>query len=745
MTATASVSFADPNYIRAAYWDIRYPAGWTNAEFLRDVLEFDGYEMLDADQLKTWMDARIADELPSVVVFCRDIAPDTVAESMSAACTLRQYLNAGGKIVWFADIPLYYQGHSDGTSTVWGTLGSTNILGLNAAGAPWDGNQQVTFTTDGVDWGLTETWLSNRPALNIGVRVLATDNSGYQAAWVKHYVPNDTYRGFARLFDTPGTPNFNDVRRVAEYPNVPDPLILDSQIESDDDIIAAFYYPWYRNLSTSGFWHHWNSIGIPPDYTPPTTWSAYYLPNYPDSTWNPAVQLYDVTDVELLRWQDHAMAQAGIDIAIASWWGIGNYEDLAFAQAIRICKNVQWCIYYENEAYGDPTSQQIHDDIKYVLDNYTPTHNYAKIDGKWLVLIYGAAGTETADRWRQAKALLAASGYDVYFNADTYDASAATAPAPWDAVHRYNPVVYQGLTNTLPNVDDSAWISPGFWRVPEENPRLDYSLSEFTAAWNNIVANKQSSRFILIETWNEWHEGTQIEPGQEIVPDPCGFYLSGYNYDYDFIDTIGPDAVQNLHWLSCGHRLSVPALIQAEEMVWELGTSPQDSHLWRISDADARIGSSVLVVNPGDLVINVNCRGEQVGPSAAWPELVLYFDDTPLHQWILMSSTFQDYSTVVSTTSGIHKIELALVSDPGGSFDVDIVVDFVSVCSPIDADLSQNCFVDETDVFLFANQWLQTNCGTCQGADLTGDGHVKLNDLALFATRWLSGINPFDL
>jgi len=237
---------ADPDYIRAAYWDVQYPTGWGSGEFLRDVLEYDGYEILDADQLKMWMDARISDGLPSVVVFCRDIAPDTVAESMSASCTLRQYLNAGGKIVWFADIPMYYQGHSNGTSTAWGSGGSMAILGFNAAGGIWDSDDEVIFTTDGTDWGLTETWRSRRPALDLGLRVLAQDSSGYQAAWVKHYVVGDTYRGFVRLFDIDGTPNYDDIRRVAEYPNAVEPMILDSQIESDDDNIAAFYYPWYR-------------------------------------------------------------------------------------------------------------------------------------------------------------------------------------------------------------------------------------------------------------------------------------------------------------------------------------------------------------------------------------------------------------------------------------------------------------------------------------------------------------------
>ena len=124
------------NWQRGAYWDERYPTCWTSGSAIRDVLEYDGYRILDADQLKVWMNARISDRADSVVVFCQDIAPDTVAETMSASCTLRQYLDAGGKIVWYADIPLFYQGHRDGSRTTWGTDGALYVLGFNAAGGP---------------------------------------------------------------------------------------------------------------------------------------------------------------------------------------------------------------------------------------------------------------------------------------------------------------------------------------------------------------------------------------------------------------------------------------------------------------------------------------------------------------------------------------------------------------------------------------------------------------------------------
>ena len=198
---------------RAAYWDENYGTAWAgDGGGTRDALEAAGYEILDAAALKTWMDARIADGGASVVVFCRDAVPDTVAESMSATCTLRRYLDAGGKIVWQADIPFYYMTTAGAGLTTWGDAGAPALLGFNTSGAPRDTNNNVTLTTEGIEWGLTETWQSERPAstsvvASENLTVLATDNAGNAAAWVKHYVPGDDGRGFVRFRDTSGQPN----------------------------------------------------------------------------------------------------------------------------------------------------------------------------------------------------------------------------------------------------------------------------------------------------------------------------------------------------------------------------------------------------------------------------------------------------------------------------------------------------------------------------------------------------------
>jgi len=65
-----------------------------------------------------------------------------------------------------------------------------------------------------------------------------------------------------------------------------------------------------------------------------------------------------------------------------------------------------------------------------------------------------------------------------------------------------------------------------------------------------------------------------------------------------------------------------------------------------------------------------------------------------------------------------------------------ILLDFVA------ADLDDNIGVTFSDFCLFAARWLDNDCGACGGADLTGDGRVRTDDLQQFAENWLGGVAP---
>jgi hypothetical protein len=57
----------------------------------------------------------------------------------------------------------------------------------------------------------------------------------------------------------------------------------------------------------------------------------------------------------------------------------------------------------------------------------------------------------------------------------------------------------------------------------------------------------------------------------------------------------------------------------------------------------------------------------------------------------------------------------------------------------VPADFDDNGYLNFIDFAVFAEHWLETECGPCGGADLTGNGEVDMDDLQKFAGNWLGG------
>ena len=73
---------------------------------------------------------------------------------------------------------------------------------------------------------------------------------------------------------------------------------------------------------------------------------------------------------------------------------------------------------------------------------------------------------------------------------------------------------------------------------------------------------------------------------------------------------------------------------------------------------------------------------------------------------------------------------------------INIVSDhaaYMYYVNPMPGDLELDRDVDLEDFAVFAEEWQETNCGICGGADLDGDNDVDLADLAEFTNNWLMG------
>ena len=182
-------------------------------EYFRSV----GFEPLDSDSLPLFLEARIADDVPSVVVFATDVLPDGVASVASDTVLLRRYLGAGGKVVWMSAPIGALVRDSAGRLLGMNPRRAGAILGVPMA---MEFDQHVTQPTAlGRRWGV-DRGLRGDFSLPVSpdIQALAIDELGRTSAWVRAYRPDRPWAGVVQLWGLGATADrLPLVRSVAEY------------------------------------------------------------------------------------------------------------------------------------------------------------------------------------------------------------------------------------------------------------------------------------------------------------------------------------------------------------------------------------------------------------------------------------------------------------------------------------------------------------------------------------------------
>ncbi|MBI2923394.1 MAG: hypothetical protein HYY18_20240 [Planctomycetes bacterium] len=266
-----------------------------------------------------------------------------------------------------------------------------------------------------------------------------------------------------------------------------------------EKLVLAFYYPWYgTKVGPSGRWVHWD----------PERHNA--------ATNTPELGLYDSNDEAVLRKHIEWAKAAGVDGFIASWWGEGTFEDRALRNLLAVAEKEKFLVgaYYEQAK----DAKQIAADFAYLDREYGPSPAWLRSDGAPVVFVYTrvAAAFPPAD-------FVAARGKALLLM-DTPDLDLARAGG---GLHSYNPVFtdleplrseYQSASfasrvngllfaaTVVPGYDDTFVRTPGGRRARDGGKLYD-------AFWEAAIASEPD--WILVCSWNEWHEGSEIEPSKE--------------------------------------------------------------------------------------------------------------------------------------------------------------------------------------------------------------------------------------
>jgi len=289
--------------------------------------------------------------------------------------------------------------------------------------------------------------------------------------------------------------------------------------------VMAFYYPWYGTPDGpggNGRTVHWGQID-PANH------------DISESTHYPALGAYDSHDPAVIDQHCRWAKAAGIDTFIVSWWGHGDYTDLAMPKILDACRThgLKACIYYET--VPEPkTAQTAAQDILRVLAKYGSHEAYLKARGGPVVFVYGRALEELGLLgWREAVELIKAGrrgGATILGDQFSYGAARV-----FDGLHTYNTAGSLGGLSLeqaqgwaagayMPWVelaDQAEAIStitliPGYDDTKIRTPGLTverFGGELYRIEWEQAIA--ADPHWILITSFNEWHEGSEIEPSFE--------------------------------------------------------------------------------------------------------------------------------------------------------------------------------------------------------------------------------------
>ncbi|TKJ37915.1 alpha-mannosidase [candidate division LCP-89 bacterium B3_LCP] len=308
--------------------------------------------------------------------------------------------------------------------------------------------------------------------------------------------------------------------------------------------VHAFYYPWYGNIEIDGGYFHWNHSVMGHVDEPHT------YPGGDDigANFYPRLGCYSSNDEKVVRLHMKQLKKAGIGVISVSWWGVDTFEakavpllmDIGAQNGIKICFHI--------EPFNGRNAETTRETIMYLIDRYS-SHSafyyYPERDNLPLFYIYDSYLT-SADEW----ATILGSEGDKTIRGTKYD---ALVIGLWVKEHEqdfisnghfdgfYTYFATDGFTygSTTANWRKQAnWalendkifipcVGPGYvdtrirpWNAVNERSRERGAY--FDRMFEAAIAVKP--HFIGVTSFNEWHEGTQIEPA---IPKA----INGFKYE----------------------------------------------------------------------------------------------------------------------------------------------------------------------------------------------------------------------
>jgi hypothetical protein len=290
-------------------------------------------------------------------------------------------------------------------------------------------------------------------------------------------------------------------------------------------LVLAHYMPWFESKPVSGHWGwHWTMNHFNPDMV-----GADGKPQIA-SQFGPLIGAYDSSDPATLECQTLQMKLAGIDGVFIDWYGTKDLYDYSLInrnakKMIDTCTKagLKFSIVLEDHVVGDlvkagkstpdefATSSEDWLTEKYKLPGFLRWHEQP------VLLMFGPQYYHDADLTRlfgQKQALFTELGRrGPAVGAFGWPEPQVGDGQSWDHLRGFYDRAKPwpaSVAVAYPRFEDiykAAGVGPGYGEIKDKDGQ--------TFRGTLDLAVNSRSPFIQVSTWNDWGEGTQIEPSVE--------------------------------------------------------------------------------------------------------------------------------------------------------------------------------------------------------------------------------------
>jgi glycoprotein endo-alpha-1,2-mannosidase len=316
--------------------------------------------------------------------------------------------------------------------------------------------------------------------------------------------------------------------------------------------LGVYYYPWYYNDFHGG--HYLRELLVPSQY--------------------PELGPYNDRNSDVINQHLVWSREAGIDFWVTSWWGPQGREDITTLNYILKHPNLgslKIALFYETTGRTNEFTSytNLGPDMAYIASHYFSHPNYLRIEDKPVLFIYLTRVLSDRGELQSSITTLryaaSTAGFELYLigdqvfgsapssigdialldaitNYDVYGSMGAHGYATQTAVDAYYQAQarWKQLAQSV-NVAFVPATTPGFndKGVRDGHPPVSRQLTSnhaFGSLFRAMLLQAKDlvdaplGNMLMVTSWNEWHEDTQIEPVAAAEPTSQDMSLTGSAY-----------------------------------------------------------------------------------------------------------------------------------------------------------------------------------------------------------------------